>query len=372
MDSRRLIALAQCAAFTLVAVATCAQEEGRNVTTRPPDKSAITCLGVFGASDQIWERGERLSDYHINAVFVGHGSLTRDLVTRCHREGAKVYAEFGVFMGASLADEYPELWPINAEGDPQQKDEWYLGLCPTVEWHREAKLERVREVAAEFEIDGLWLDFIRFPGHWEMHPPRLEQGCFNDSCLEAFTEATGVELPPGTNARKAEFILNTLADEWTAFKCDLIRDFCRQAGRILKEERPDALLGAFVVPWTDENYDDAIHSIIAQDFTKLADTLDVFTPMSYHAMCGWPVESVGEFNEYLTDKTGRDVWPIVQATERDGRYEDAPVDAGEFREALTQGLSGGASGVLMFRLADCTDTNEKLQVIKEVYGELAE
>jgi hypothetical protein len=36
-----------------------------------------------------------------------------------------------------------------------------------------------------------------------------------------------------------------------------------------------------------------------------------------------------------------------------------------------QGLSGGATGVLMFRLADCTEDNGKLKVIQDVYGEFA-
>ena len=355
------------AALALLTPNLYAQEGGAEVSVRPPDRAAVECYGIFGEPELIWKRGERLADYGINAVFVGHGSLTSELVRRCHREGAKVYAEFGVFQGASLAEEYPELWPVNEKGRRQERDEWYLGLCPHVDWYRDQKLDLIREVAREHEIDGLWLDFIRYPGHWEVHEPRLEQGCFNEPCLEAFTEATGIELPAGGLSRKAEAILADHAEEWTEFKCETIARFCRDARAALKAERPEALLGAFVVPWSEENYDDAIQRIIAQDFDRLARVLDVFSPMSYHAMCGWPVEWVGRLNEYLTETTGKDVWPIVQATEREAHYEDAPVDAEAFREALTQGLSGGATGVLMFRIVDCTEENGKLEAIREVY-----
>jgi len=358
-------------AMTLILPALPAQPGGDEVQVRPPDADAIRCLGVFGSPEPLWKAGARLSDYHITAVFIGHGSLSDDLIRRCHREGAKVYAEFGVFAGAGAAERYPELWPINEKGERHEKDEWYLGLCPHVEWYRNEKIELVRKLAREYDIDGLWLDFIRYPGHWEVHQPRLEQACFSEPCLAAFEQATRIRLPAGDAATKARFILGEHADEWTRFKCQTILDFCRDAREALKQERPDALLGMFCVPWTEQNYDDAIHEIIAQDFELLAEAVDVFSPMSYHAMCGWPVEWVGRFNEYLGAKTGREVWPIVQATEREERYGDSPVDAEGFRKALTQGLSGGSTGVLMFRIVDCTDESGKLRVLQEVYGEYA-
>jgi hypothetical protein len=347
------------------------QQGGAAVSVRPPDKATIRCLGVFGSPEPLWKQGRKLSDYHINAVFMGHDQVTEDLIRRCHREGAKVYAEFGIFEGPDTATKYADLWPLNEQGEKQKQDEWYLGLCPHVKWFRDQKIDLLGKFAKEHAIDGLWLDFIRYPGHWEVHEPHLEQGCFNAPCLKAFREFSGLTLPEGTIATKAEFILTQHKAEWTKFKCETILDFCRDARRTLKAARPDALLGAFVVPWTEDNYNDAIHETIAQDFAQLAEALDVFSPMSYHAMCGFPVEWVGRFNEYLTARTHRDVWPIVQATEREARYGDAPVDAAVFRQTLTQGLSGGSTGVLMFTLTDCTDANGKLQVVQDVYGEYA-
>ncbi len=347
------------------------QQGGGEVMVRPPDKASIRCLGIFGSPEYLWKKGRQLPDYHINAVFMSHGEITEDLLRRCHREGAKVYAEFGIFMGPDMAARYPELWPINEKGERERQDEWYLGLCPNVKWFRDEKIELIRRLAAEHDIDGVWLDFIRYPGHWELPQPRLEQSCFNAPCLQAFREFSGLTLPEGAIATKAEFILSQHKAEWMRFKCETILSFCREARAALKGERPEALLGAFVVPWTEEDHDDAIHEVMAQDFSQLAQVLDVLSPMSYHAMCGCPVEWVGRFNEYLGAKTQCDVWPVVQATEREARYGDAPVDAETFRQALIQGLSGGSTGVLMFRLLDCTDDNGKLKVVEDVYGEYA-
>ncbi|MBM3499199.1 MAG: hypothetical protein FJX74_11070 [Armatimonadetes bacterium] len=347
--------------------ATFAQDGGASA----PRPARVECRGIFGSPESLWKAGGSLTDCDINAVFVNHGELTPELIRRCRREGAKVYAEFGVFAGATTAEKYPELWPLNEKGERQARDDWYLGLCPNVAWYREEQLRLIGEYAATHEIDGLWLDFIRYPGHWEVREPRLEQGCFNEACLEAFSRRAGIELPPGSLERRAEFILADHAAEWTRFKCESIRDFCRDARRVLKAERPNALLGAFVVPWTESDHSDAIHRIVAQDFALLAPELDVLSPMSYHAMCARPVEWIGQFTEYLAKQTGREIWPVVQATEREARYGDAAVDATAFREALWQGTGGGASGVVVFRLADCTADNGKLQVLQDVYGKRA-
>lgn len=321
------------------------------------------CLGVFGSPKLLWDRGEALSDYHINAVFVGHGALKPDLIERCHREGAKVYAEIGIFVGAKVAEEHPELWPINEHGEKMEKDGWYLGLCPNYNWYFRQKLDEVAELAEEYDIAGLWLDFIRFPGHWEVEQPRLEQGCFCDESLKDFGDFAGIEIEGQTTAEKAGFILSKHSDAWTRFKCQRIADFCRQAKERLEEHRPQAILGMFSVPWTEENYDDAIHRIIAQDFELLAEHVDVFSSMSYHLMCGFPPEWVGEYNQYLVDKTGRDVWPIVQAV---NKPED--LSPAEFRQVLELGLTGGATGVQVFTLKALVEQEEKLEALKEVYA----
>ena len=72
----------------LIACTTCVRGVGPVTAEPKPPK----CLGVFGSPELIWDRGEKLSDYHINAVFVGHDALKPELIQRCRQEGAKVYA----------------------------------------------------------------------------------------------------------------------------------------------------------------------------------------------------------------------------------------------------------------------------------------
>jgi hypothetical protein len=321
------------------------------------------CLGAYGSPESLWKVGKSLRDLHINAVFIGHGSLSPQLVERCHSEGARVFAELTIFAGKEQAEQHPELWPINDQGQRLEPDEWYLGLCPNVSWWWENRLAEIEKIAANYGVDGIWLDFIRYPAHWEVPQPRLEQACFCPASLAAFEAATGLKVPPGDIAHRADWILRHHLQEWTQFKCRTIAEFCRQAKARLHRHRPQALLGIFSVPWREEDYGDAIHKIIAQDFQMLARHVDVFSPMSYHRMCGRPVSWIGEYNRYLVAKTKRSVWPIVQAIDHPTQVTPA-----EFEEALRQGLAGGASGVLMFRLADCTQENGKLEVVQRVFA----
>ncbi len=326
----------------------------------------VKCLGVFGAPTQVWQMGKTLRDFGINAVWLGHGQLKPEIIQRCRAEGARVFAEIGIFVGKQIAQEHPELWPINDRGERMEPDEWYLGLCPNVAWWREKKLDQIAEIARNHDIDGLWLDFIRYPCHWEVPQPRIEQACFCEHSIREFEQFLGQRVPGNTAAERARWILDNHLDEWTRFKCRVIADFCRRAAEVLHAARPDALLGIFSVPWAESNYDDAIHRIIAQDFSLLARWIQVFSPMSYHAMCGWPVEWIAQYNSYLALKTGRDVWPIVQAVDKPRK-----ISAEEFEQVLKAGLAGGSTGVLVFRAQDCDQESGKLEVLRRVYTRAA-
>ena len=323
------------------------------------------CLGIFGSPQEIWERGETLADWHVNGVFLGHGGLTAELIDRCHREGAKVYGEFGVFVGKEIAEQHPELWPIGADGQRLQPDEWYLGLCPAHEWYWYERVGELRQMAREFAVDGVWLDFIRWPCHWEVPRPRIEESCFCDYAVARFSSESGCEVTGEIPAARAQCILTRYPQQWARWKADQIIAFCRAAKDLLLHERPAAILGIFSVPWNPANYDDAIDRIIAQDFARLAAYVDAFSPMAYHVMCGWPPEWVGEHTAYLVQRTGRAVWPIVQAA------DTPPVSADEFGRAIEAAFVGGATGVMPFTLGDVIKSEEKSALLRALYAKHA-
>jgi uncharacterized lipoprotein YddW (UPF0748 family) len=195
-----------------------------------------------------------------------------------------------------------------------------------------------------------------------MHRPRIEQSCFCDVSLEKFQAAAKVTVPPGSTAERAAWILAHRRGEWTRWKCAQIVDFVREARRILKAERPNALLGMFSVPWAPADYQGAITEIIAQDMALLSRDIDVFSPMVYHRMCNRPVSWVGDHARYLAGVTGKRVWPIVQAADAPKGETVAPA---EFEQVLRQGLTTG--GVLAFTLTHVLESAGKTAALRRVY-----
>jgi hypothetical protein len=328
------------------------------VTSRQPQ-----CRGVFGAPKEFWEAGKTLGEAGIDALFVAHGAVTEDLIARCRAEGAKVYAEFGVFQGKKVAEARPELWPIGPDGKRLEPDGWYLGLCPDRPEYRAEKLAELKQLVERHDVAGVWLDFIRYPGHWEVRSPRLVPACFCDESLRRFARAARLSLPEGGTAERAAWVLREHADAWTRWKCGQIAAFCRDAKALVKAARPKALVGAFVVPWRPEERQGAIRRVLGQDFARMARYVDVFSPMVYHRMVGRPVEWVGEIAAWMGRETGRPVWPIVQAVDAPQGETVAPE---ELVAVLRQALEHG-DGALVFTLDALMKAPEKLDAVARLY-----
>jgi len=312
------------------------------------------------------ELAERLVADGINAVV--HVPHKLELIKALKAAGIACYGEATYFCGEGSWKKHPESRPVQSEGSLMEKDGWYAGVCASQEQVVEEKLEYIRKQCRELPIDGVWLDFIRWPTRWEMAVPRFVDACYCPNCLERFQNETGIDIPDDLDdaPRISRWISGQCPDAWRAWRCGIIADACRRTKQVLTEEiGPNAVLGIFLVPLSREEFDGAIVDVFGQDVSLLAEHVDVFSPMSYHAMCERSVEWIGELNAEVRAMSRREVWPIVQP-----RDEPRPVSAEEYRQALLEGLSGGASGVMMFTAGDAC-TPEKWRVQTEVFRKFA-
>lgn len=321
-------------------------------------------VGFYGSPTLVWEKGLSLSDTGADVVVVGYEAITPEMVEGCHREGVRIFADFAIFMGAGMAEQHPELWPIGENGKRIEKEGWYLGLCPTYEWLKEAKLKQIGDFLRQTPVDGVFLDFIRWPCYWEVPEPVIEQSCFCENSLSRFSIEEGVEIYGLTTRQKARYILQHYRQEWASWKAEEITGFVRRAAAVVKGARSKALLGLFVVPWRPEEYDNAIGEVICQDFPALAQSADIFSPMVYHAMCNREVEWVREYSSWLAGITGKPVWPIVQATN-----VPRAVPAEELTQVLKEAFSAPVSGLLVFTMEAVLQEPEKLKAVKEVFSD---
>ncbi len=286
-----------------------------------------------------------LQEHNVNAVFGGYDDV--DFRNACKTNGIKVFADLLCFQGEKYWKQHPESRPIGADGNPIEKEEWYCGVCPNQEWLRREILEKARKLVTDYKVDGVWLDFIRYPCHWEVKEPNLYQSCFCDTCIDLFTEETGTSIPLSVSHNTKEvarYILDNYEQEWTRFKCQRIAGFVRQIAETIEKENPDVILGLFGVPWRMDEYDGAIHAIVGQDFELLARSgVDIFSPMVYHGLCYRNVQWIAEVADYFHTITGKSVVPIVQACSIPNTLSNE-----EFAQAVKAGLEPPSLGVIIF------------------------
>lgn len=301
------------------------------------------------------EQVEILRSWGNTAIFGGYGDPS--FVEAAHRAGMPVYAEFGCFTGQDWWTDVPDSRPITAQGAPLEPEGWYYGVNPASPQVRQRQLEALAELVTAHEIDGVWLDFVRWPCHWEVHHPRLPRTSFDAQTLARFSQETGIDLPSGSPPDLAQVVLSRYEREWTAWRCDQVTSWVAEAGAVLKGARPGLTLGLFGVPWRLADRDGAILKVVGQNYRALGEYVDVFSPMAYHLMCGYPPEWIAEVTAEVHALSGKPVWPIVQSVDQPGT-----LSAAEYGRALDVALHHpSCAGVLVFTMAGALQ-EDKLQV----------
>lgn len=348
-------------AFTVIA---------QPVWAREPEPLRSVVRGIYGNPQSFWDRGARLDEYGINAIFVYSGSIDEKLMQRARSEGAGVYAEFATLNGKDYVEEHPEAWPIDDTGERVEQATWFLGACPTEPGFRQYRMMQLRELLRAYDIDGVWMDYLHWHAQFEDPNPILPETCFCPHCLASFQTSTGIEVPDGTTGERAQWVLEHHDRAWRDWRCAVLVGWARDMKRVIREERPGALLGNFQCPWSDEEFDRARRRILGLDLDQLAEVVDVFSPMVYHGRMGRPATWVQEYIEWFCTRLSirRDgspaVWPIVQA------HDDPDViPAKEFEQVLRLGISSEATGVMMFSIHSVAESDGKMAVLRSVYRE---
>jgi len=331
-------------------------------------QTGVEIRGVYSHPKPFWDKGARFDEYGINAVFVGGSAITPELLARATSEGARVFAEFPTLNGKGYVEKHPEAWPIDETGERSPAATWFLGACPTEPGFKAYRLRQLSDLLESRDIAGVWMDYFHWHAQFEDPNPILPETCFSNTCLAAFQAAAGIKIPEGTIAEKARWILRTHDRQWRDWRCSVLSDWARDVRKVIRDKRPGVLLGLYHCPWTDDEFNGARRRILGLDFEQLAREIDVFSPMVYHGRMRRPPEWVGEyltwFSRKLSIRPGRlpKVWPIVQA-----HNDPGVVSAEEFEKVMTLGLSGNASGVMMFTVRSIADDEAKMAVLRNLY-----
>jgi hypothetical protein len=121
--------------------------------------------------------------------------------------------------------------------------EWYVGMTPTDSRRQQQVLATIGSIARTYPVDGLFLDFVRWPLHWEieLRPGQRKplDSSFDPATLVKFETAYGA-LPGDLKsiAAKAAWIRGIRLRDWIDFKCQVITDFVAKARAFSKTRDP--------------------------------------------------------------------------------------------------------------------------------------
>ncbi len=326
--------------------------------------------GIYGNPGSLLEAGYSFDSLGMNAVFVRSISLNREFHDAAREQGCMVFVEFPTLLGRNYVENHPEAWPIDEQGEKSPAADWFMGVCPTNPGFREHRAAQLRDILTEFDVDGIFLDYLHWHAQFETPDPILPETCFCDNCTEQFQESSGLKLTLEDIPAKAEWILANAETEWRRWRNSVINNWVDDMGDIVRELSPGTLLGVYYCSWYPADYNSALYRILGIDVRSLAQRVDVLSPMLFHMMKDRPAEWVGEYVQWLGSTTGAAekgsplIWPIVQAHNNPG-----VITPEEFRQVMIEGSRPPASGIMMFSDVSLLDDPRKITVMKKLYTE---
>jgi hypothetical protein len=234
--------------------------------------NTMTNLLLFGPyGSAALEHVDRFADYGANAFWF-HG-FNEAAFDACQGHGIAPCIEFKTFRADF--NERPELIPIGVDGKPIRYGRLVQGVCLSKKDFLAETEENLLAGLRAFRPTGIWLDYLTYAGWFEMPDPDLQESCFCPDCIADFCEATGID------ATTPDDILQHHAAQWTRHKCERIAHFAGHYARLIRAHLPNCIIGAYMCPWSPDEFDGALTRIFAQDYDLLAPAIDIFTPLIY-------------------------------------------------------------------------------------------
>jgi peptidoglycan/xylan/chitin deacetylase (PgdA/CDA1 family) len=291
-----LVATAACAALlSVVALAIPApskqagDDPGLSLVVRTPKhldraEHVAPLVARFAAQDvkRVWVQvkqdetdefpaGSMFYDSKLAPVAPGYGDgRLAAFVKGLDDKGIEPLAWMPVLHDEQAAKLHPE-WRsqrIAPDGRLETQEGWLCPFHPEVARH-EARI--AREVVSRFpQLRGLWLDFIRYDDDYS---------CVTPGALAELQRRTGRRVRP-IDIRRAGESQNSLWTAWTQLRAEKIVATVNTIRDAVEEVRPDFYIGAFVLPFSSQNYQQNTHS--GQDLRRMARAgLDEITLMAY-------------------------------------------------------------------------------------------
>lgn len=248
-----------------------------------------------------------------------------------------------------------ELYAYNRNGesalDKPAYVPYYTFLCPSKEGTYDFLADLYGSVAAVPELDGIHLDYIRFPdvilaeGLWEKYGLVMDKEypeydyCYCDTCTENFNTKTDIDIKAVEDPSQVE--------EWKQFRYDLITTMVGRLAKVVHGK--EKVLNAAVFPGPT-----IAKAKVRQEWNKWE--LDAVFPMNYNDFYLKGPEWIGDMvkegvasvNNTKPIYSGLFICPKPENKLNEKDPENHGLLPSELGTAIRVSMENGAAGICLF------------------------
>ncbi|QLG43951.1 glycoside hydrolase family 10 protein [Costertonia aggregata] len=229
--------------------------------------------------------------------------------------------------------------------------DYYKFLCPNKEGTYNFLADLYGNVAAVEHIDGIHLDYIRFPdvilaeGLWDKYGLVMDKEypeydyCYCDTCTSDFNGKTGIDITEVDDASQIQ--------EWKQYRYDLITNMVSRLAKVVHGK--DKVINAAVFPGPT-----IAKKLVRQEWDKW--DLDAVYPMNYNDFYVKGPEWVGEMvteevnavNGSKPIYSGLFICPNSEDKTKENDPENHGLLPSEIETAIRTSMENGATGICLF------------------------
>lgn len=248
------------------------------------------------------------------------------------------------------------LYAVNGLGesawDKPAYVEHYKFLCPNREEVFQFLANMYGAVADVPEVDGIHLDYIRFPdvilarGLWDKYGLVMDREypqfdyCYCDSCVADFLELSGINI--------LEVEDPSTVEEWKQFRYDQITNIVNRLADMAHSKNKMITAAVFPGPGS------IAKKLVRQEWNNW--NLDAFYPMNYNDFYLEGTEWIGEvckegvnaINNRKPLYSGLFICPSPEMKSAEPDPENHGLVPGEIADAVRQSMENGAAGICLF------------------------
>ncbi len=283
----------------------------------------------------------------------GEYDALEGFVRICHEYGIEVHSWCENFfagylnndgtLSSPVLEKFSDRLLMDSEGNEfyyYNEKATFVFLNPNDTKCRKFILDVYREILENYDIDGLHLDYIRFP---ELNYGKYDYG-YNEDIIKAFAKETGIKEDPRTFAKNSEEM-----EKWISFRCDIITSFVKEVFELIQKRSPQTWLSCAVYP--DRNY--AVNSIF-QDVKMWVNNgwIDEVFSMTYSGENSYVSQNAAEYKEICKGN-------CFYSTGLAAFMDTSKLN---FAYQLTEVVSAGADGVAIFALSNISPDTYQYQI----------